>query len=439
MKNAVLFLTLLAIVLTGCGGGTVLPTAAPTGFTLPTLGPTPEPSPFPTATLPPMPTSTPETLAAPVLEYPTEGMVMDNGRSDGLGMTLWFFDWSDVPEAVEYELLVTHGAAANLVIQEKVRQSSYSYENNFLHTTSVNEWTWKVRARIGDQWGAWSEPGAFILEQLDTDPKLLLGDVCNLAELPVDRTGPVEPLPVSMTDGLVIHEYVLEKNSLLDHNSFEPVGTTRAEVLAPHDAGRGEPLMPSMMSLDQQPENWPNEMLHGPVPFRGAALTAAEYQRYDGTFHRLSGKVMLGETVIYEVPEEAAAVEHLFRALDATETDWYVEVMHQVVLDFGLGPNFCLLGDVVQNGDSLSARYGHREAFGFQLLNGKPFYFFNQDGSIGFAYDSKVSWLGYDEIPRYAEEIGDATWSTRQQWENAAAFFARRGDHWYYVEIGKAP
>ncbi len=437
MKNAVLFLTLLAIVLTGCGGGTVLPTAAPTGFTLPTLGPTPEPSPFPTATLPPMPTSTPETLAAPVLEYPTEGTVMDNGRGDGLERMTWFFDWTDVPGAEEYVLYVIHSRATQPVILVNVPHSSY-YDEDVGVTSALNDWTWKVRARASGEWGPWSELGVFDVEEMGLDPKFPTGDLCDQAVLPVDRTGPVEPLSISMPDGITIHEYMLEEDSPLDWNSFEPVGTTRAEVLAPHDAGRGEPLMPSMMSLDQQPENWPNEMLHGPVPFRGAALTAAEYRRYDGTFHRVLGKVLLGETVLLEVPEEHAALDRMFRALDATETDWYVEVGHQVVLDFGLGPNFCLLGDVVQNGESLSERYGYREAYGFQLLSGKPFYFINWDGHLGFSFDGRVSWLGFDEIPRYAEEYGGAV-SPTQQWENAAAFFARRGDHWYYVEIGKAP
>lgn len=434
MRKAVLYLALLAIIVAGCGGRTLLPT----GFTVPTLAPIAEPSPYPTATLPPALTSTPGIAAVPVLEVPTTGTLMDNGRSDGLDRMVWFFDWSDVPGAQEYELLVIRSGAMMPVIQEKVTQSSYYNDNIGLGTMSLDDWTWKVRARIGTVWGPWSKLGVFDLETMNLDSPLLEGGICEWAELLVDRSSPVQPLSIAKPDGLTIHEYLLEKHSPIGWNSFEPVGFTQEEVLALKDAHWGEPLQPSAY-YDTQPDQYLGDIIYYPKQFRGADLIATEYEEDSVDGIRRSGRVTLGESVVFEVPPEPLGVYYIFRALEATETDWFVEVAHHVSINYGMNNSLCLLGDVVQNGESLSTRYGYREAFGFQLLDEKPFYFFNQDGQIGFSYDGKASWLGFDEIPKYQDEYGTVGPRTPMHWENAVAFFGRRGDNWYFVEIVKNP
>ncbi len=109
----------------------------------------------------------------------------------------------------------------------------------------------------------------------------------------------------------------------------------------------------------------------------------------------------------------------------------------------------CLLGDIVQGGVSLSERYGYDEAFDFQLMNGKPFYFFKRNGNIGISYAGQIAWLGYDEVPHHAEVYGCGGSASMELYgwggitplhsENMVAFYARSGDRWYYVEMGVFP
>jgi hypothetical protein len=91
-------------------------------------------------------------------------------------------------------------------------------------------------------------------------------------------------------------------------------------------------------------------------------------------------------------------------------------------------------GQVILDGVSLNQRYGYQESFGFQLLRGKPFYFFRKDGKIGAAYDGQAIPLGYDSIPHYG--CCSAGELNPRRSGNMLWFFAERDGAWYYVEIG---
>ncbi|OGO36474.1 MAG: hypothetical protein A2W35_13020 [Chloroflexi bacterium RBG_16_57_11] len=92
------------------------------------------------------------------------------------------------------------------------------------------------------------------------------------------------------------------------------------------------------------------------------------------------------------------------------------------------------VGQISQDGKLLNDLYGYEELFGFQLMAGEPFYFFTQDGMIGFAYGGQVVMAGYDEIPYYGCCSSGALNPISA--ENMIAFFAKRDKVWYYVEIG---
>jgi hypothetical protein len=92
------------------------------------------------------------------------------------------------------------------------------------------------------------------------------------------------------------------------------------------------------------------------------------------------------------------------------------------------------IGQVVQNGVSLNETLASDEAFGYQLMNGKPFYFFERDGEIGFSFDGEETVLGFDSIPHYA--CCSAAELNPRHALNMVAFFAERDGRWYYVEIG---
>jgi hypothetical protein len=92
------------------------------------------------------------------------------------------------------------------------------------------------------------------------------------------------------------------------------------------------------------------------------------------------------------------------------------------------------IGRISQNAELLYERYGYEEMFGFQLIAGRPFYFFQQEGKIGFSFDNQVVEASYEEVPHYVccglAQINPI--SAR----NMVAFFAEREGTWYYVELG---
>ena len=91
-------------------------------------------------------------------------------------------------------------------------------------------------------------------------------------------------------------------------------------------------------------------------------------------------------------------------------------------------------GSVIQDGVSLNAQYGYDQTFGFQLLNDKPFFFYQKGQKIGVVYDGQEIHLNYDWLPHYG--CCSAGEFNPRPSENMISFFARRSGVYYYVEIG---
>ncbi len=90
-------------------------------------------------------------------------------------------------------------------------------------------------------------------------------------------------------------------------------------------------------------------------------------------------------------------------------------------------------GEIYVDGISLNQSKLYEESFGFQTIDGRPFYFFKRDGQIGIWFDGQETPLGYTEIPHY-NCCSSAVLNPRS-YQNNVAFFARSGEKWYYVEI----
>jgi len=91
-------------------------------------------------------------------------------------------------------------------------------------------------------------------------------------------------------------------------------------------------------------------------------------------------------------------------------------------------------GMIVQDGEILNNRYNYEEAFGFQLMNGKPFYFYKRDSQINISYDNREIQSRYDQIPHY--QCCSGSQLNPKSAKYMVAFFAQRGGKWFYVEIG---
>jgi hypothetical protein len=91
-------------------------------------------------------------------------------------------------------------------------------------------------------------------------------------------------------------------------------------------------------------------------------------------------------------------------------------------------------GRVFIDGELVNEVEGYDEAFGFQLLAGKPFYFYVRDGAVGYSYDGQGTDLGYSEVPHY-RCCSESTLNPVQA-QTMVAFFALRDATWFYVELG---
>lgn len=108
----------------------------------------------------------------PTLSFPLPGAVMDNGCTGGRDGTTWTFQWSPVPGADTYHLLVYHPGAQNpLINASDLKNPVYQYNQATSYIVDRNRlgWRWRVRARVNGVWQGWSAEQAFDVEPLNTD------------------------------------------------------------------------------------------------------------------------------------------------------------------------------------------------------------------------------------------------------------------------------
>ncbi|HSD84368.1 MAG TPA: hypothetical protein VLG46_10930 [Anaerolineae bacterium] len=134
---------------------------------------------------------------------------------------------------------------------------------------------------------------------------------------------------------------------------------------------------------------------------------------------------------VFSVPNDNPGVTSEFRVLAVYDDHWVLELAQR--LD-NPDSTTTFSGRVFVDGESLNDMYGYQESFGFQTIAGRPFYFYRRDNQIGVAADGQEVPLQYDEVPHYGCCSAGAL--NPRIARNMIAFFARRGDRWYYVEIG---
>ncbi len=87
---------------------------------------------------------------------------------------------------------------------------------------------------------------------------------------------------------------------------------------------------------------------------------------------------------------------------------------------------------LILDGQDINKAKGYENSFQFNLLDGRPFFFYQRDGKIGISFGGQEIATSYDEIPHYQCCTGgllNPGASLNMVW-----FFARRGNDWYYVE-----
>ena len=137
---------------------------------------------------------------------------------------------------------------------------------------------------------------------------------------------------------------------------------------------------------------------------------------------------------IYEIPIGQVSPIDGLRGLWAYGEHWALETAYITERSEGNVVYSDALGQVSVDGVLLNEEYGYDEVFGFQTIHDRPFYFFKQNGRIDAWYDSTDVPLGYDEVLHYGC-CSSATLNPHMS-KDMVAFFARRGEVWYYAEIG---
>ncbi len=240
------------------------------------------------------------------------------------------------------------------------------------------------------------------------------------------------PTPTTLPPGLSIEEYVLEAGPQVEPLSFTPRDATQAEVLSKHQAER-----------DTHFPDWTYS--HGEWVARGddqlkarAVETGAEYLENGQSVYQtvaITIEVSRQDTVIHSVPLSPTGAIPPIWGLWAYADHWALEVAHVTLIK--TPPNIIdsiEFGEIIQDGVALNPHNGYEESFGFQLLNGKPFYFFKKQGRLGISYDGQAIDLGYSDILYHGCCSAGAL--NPQSAENMVAFFTQRAGVWYYVEIG---
>ncbi|OGO16927.1 MAG: hypothetical protein A2Z14_06040 [Chloroflexi bacterium RBG_16_48_8] len=92
-------------------------------------------------------------------------------------------------------------------------------------------------------------------------------------------------------------------------------------------------------------------------------------------------------------------------------------------------------GEVIVNSGLLHQKYGYTRAFHWQLLNGKPFFFFEKDGMYGISFNEQVLPVEFDEIAYAMCGVLPPTLGPRGN-SRIVGFYGRKGGYWHYYELG---
>lgn len=232
-----------------------------------------------------------------------------------------------------------------------------------------------------------------------------------------------------LPSGLTIDEYALEDAPSTEPLIFVPLQWTQKEILDKHRHEMGEAFPDNSFFDDghfSMSVNWNNQRLVARETY-----TATHTQSAKGVVD-----ILLGDKKIYTIQVGDGGPIHSLRGLWTYNQHWILEVatITTIYNEMTNESVSVATGQIIEDGELLNKRYSCQEMFGFQLMGGKPFYFFKTGDKISISYDGQVTSLEYDFVPHYnccsGAELNPR--STR----NMVSFFAQRNGTWYYVEIG---
>ncbi len=243
-------------------------------------------------------------------------------------------------------------------------------------------------------------------------------------QVPTEPTQAAAALPAlsppetqSLPGGLVLEVYPLVGQPTLDPLTFRPVVGTQKSVLARRAAERQDEYHLDLRSDDQYRPALTAE-------FEGGTLLARI--ETDAATQAQTAELWQGDRLIFSAPAGFPSPASTLQGLWTYDSHWSLELL--------MATPDLWVGQVYVDGQLLNDQLGYDEAFGFQLMGGKPFYFYERDGTIGVSYAGQDADLGYSQIPHY--ECCSGSVLNPVPAHTMVAFFAELDGEWRYVEIG---
>jgi hypothetical protein len=152
------------------------------------------------------------------------------------------------------------------------------------------------------------------------------------------------------------------------------------------------------------------ESAYLPPAYAGDALARVTFSG----FPTLTYQVELDGQAVYRGTAVALGAYMPLRSFTAWEGHWALEVDDHLIVD----------------GQDL----GHDAAFGFSLIHGQPFYFFEQEGKVRMSYGGRTLPNVYDQV--FHNQCCEAAMHNVEVLEDVVLFHALWEGTWYLVEAG---
>jgi hypothetical protein len=135
-------------------------------------------------------------------------------------------------------------------------------------------------------------------------------------------------------------------------------------------------------------------------------------------FPTLSYQVELGSRVVYSGTAVAQGAYMPLRSLTTWDGHWVLEVNDRLIMD----------------GQDLGESLGYDAAYGFSLIRGLPFYFFEQQGKVRISYNGQTLPNVYDQV--FHNQCCERAIHNVETLGDVVLFHALWNGTWYLVEAG---
>lgn len=223
--------------------------------------------------------------------------------------------------------------------------------------------------------------------------------------------------PIPNENGLTIEENEIIGQAELEPLTFQPLHGSQQAVLERHTEEKEEPYSFGM--------NF------------SAASEDHNYEAFENADNEGGITVSLkqNDETIFQVDAGHVSPISALRGLWIEDGQWVLEIAYITIIDENDVNYINAVGKVYQDGVCLNEQYGYEEMFGYQLLDGKPFYFYKKDGQIRLFYNNEDLSIWYDEVTHYQCCSGSILNPVAAG--NWVGFWGIRNEVWYYTEIGR--